>query len=117
MKKKGKNKFSVVKLVIFLCAVVFGVFVFSSSYSGQLEAKEKQAILEDLTDRYNQKVSENKEIKEVYELLKSIQNEDIQKIKADARYKEALTYIEKIARENYNYIKPGERVFVNITGE
>ena len=99
---KNKNKKKIRLLYIPLCIAVFAFVVFSAFtlISISNEIAKQTAVRDEL---YKQIAITEIEIDE----LKDIKN-----------YKgaERDDYIENIAREDLNYLKNGERVFINISG-
>lgn len=63
----------------------------------QIEISEKKETLAQVQAQYNEKIAENKELKKVIEGG----NED--------------EYIERIARDSLGYVKPGEKVYYDIS--
>ena len=99
---KNKNKKKIRLLYIPLCIAVFAFVVFSAFtlISISNEIAKQTAVLDEL----------NKQI--------SITEIEIDELKDIKNYKgaERDDYIENIAREDLNYLKNGERVFINISG-
>lgn len=63
----------------------------------QIEISEKKETLAQVQAQYNEKIAENKELEKVIEGG----NED--------------EYIERIARDSLGYVKPGEKVYYDIS--
>lgn len=63
----------------------------------QIEISEKKEALAQVQAQYNEKIAENKELEKVIEGG----NED--------------EYIERIARDSLGYVKPGEKVYYDIS--
>lgn len=63
----------------------------------QIEISEKKDTLAQVQAQYNEKIAENKELEKVLEGG----NED--------------EYIERIARDSLGYVKPGEKVYYDIS--
>lgn len=63
----------------------------------QIEISEKKETLAQVHAQYNEKIAENKELEKVIEGG----NED--------------EYIERIARDSLGYVKPGEKVYYDIS--
>ena len=100
--RKNKNKKKTRLLYIPLCIAIFAFVVFSAFtlISISNEIAKQTAVLDEL----------NKQI--------SITEIEIDELKDIKNYKgaERDDYIENIAREDLNYLKNGERVFINISG-
>ena len=100
--RKNKNKKKIRLLYIRLCIAVFAFVVFSAFIliSNSNEITKQRAVLDEL----------NKQI--------SITEIEIDELKDIKNYKgaERDDYIENIAREDLNYLKNGERVFINVSG-
>ncbi len=104
MSTNNKNKKHTVLLRnILLCTVIlffaiYSVVTLASLYS---EIGEKKGELEQI----NEKIS-----------IQEIKNDEMDKLynSSDEEFSE---YMEQIAREDLDFIKQGERVFVNVTGD
>ena len=100
--RKNKNKKKIRLLYIPLCIAVFAFVVFSAFtlISISNEIAKQTAVLDEL----------NKQI--------SITEIEIDELKDIKNYKgaERDDYIENIAREDLDYVKNGERVFINVSG-
>ena len=96
-KKKRNKKF----LLLYLALAAFLVYASFTIINQSIQIQEKK-------DEY-QKLEEQKAILE-------IKIEDLKKIK-NLKDSELRKYYENIAREDLDYIKNGERVFVNVSGE
>lgn len=100
--RKNKNKKKIRLLYIPLCIAVFAFVVFSAFtlISISNEIAKQTAVRDEL----------NKQI--------SITEIEIDELKDIKNYKgaERDDYIENIAREDLNYLKNGERVFINVSG-
>lgn len=100
--RKNRNKKKTRLLYIPLCIAVFAFVVFSAFtlITQSNEITKQRAVLDDL----------NKQI-EITEI-------EIEELKDIRNYKgeELDDYIENIAREDLNYLKNGERVFINVSG-
>lgn len=97
-KKKRRNK----KYILFYIAgFAFIVYASFTIISQGIEINHKRAELNELREQV-----------EVIE----IDNDYLEKV-SNLSGKEREEYIENIAREDYDYVKNGERVFVNISGD
>ena len=100
--RKNKNKKKTRLLYIPLCIAAFAFVVFSAFtlISISNEIAKQTAVLDEL----------NKQI--------SITEIEIDELKDIKNYKgaERDDYIENIAREDLDYLKNGERVFINVSG-
>lgn len=100
LRSKGRQKKRSVAGVLFKVAVVLAsVYLVFTFVSGQIQANAKQAELDALQAKVE---------------LQAEQNQELQRM-MDAGDQDA--YIERMAREKLRYAKPGERVFVDITGQ
>lgn len=98
LKKKRRNK----KYILFYIAgFAFIVYASFTIISQGIEINHKRAELNELREQV-----------EVIE----IDNDYLEKV-SNLSGKEREEYIENIAREDYDYVKNGERVFVNISGD
>lgn len=62
-----------------------------------MEIKERKDKVDELNAQYDQQVAENENLQDI------IDNSDKD------------SYIERVAREKLGYVKPGEKVYYNIT--
>lgn len=85
-----------------MCIAVFAFVVFSAFtlITQSSEITKQRAILDDLNKQIEITEIEIKELKDI----KNYQGEELD------------DYIENIAREDLNYLKNGERVFINVSG-
>jgi cell division protein DivIC len=96
-RKKRSKKF----LLLYVAVFGFAVYAAFTIINQNIEINNKKAQLEEL----------NKQI-EVIE----IQNDYLSDVK-NYTGKDLDDYIENIAREDLDYIKNGERVFINVSGD
>jgi len=104
MKKSVKiNKKSPYLKYFVLCAVVLVFAIYS---------------LVTLVSLYSQIGDKKGELKEINNkiAIQEIKNEDMNSL-YNSSDEEFAEYIEQIAREDLDYIRPGERVFVNVSGD
>lgn len=101
--KNKNNKHTVLLRNILLCTVIlfFAIYSVVTLVSLYSEIAQKKGELNEL----NQKIS-----------IQEIKNDEMDKL-YNSSDEEFAGYIEEIAREDMDYIKPGERVFVNVTGD
>ena len=97
-KKPLLNLRYVVLCVVVLVFAVYSVVTLIDLYS---QIGEKKSELEALNYEIEIQELKNKEMNDIYN-------------SSDEEFSE---YVEEIARENLDYIKEGERVFVNISGD
>lgn len=90
--KKRKNSF-LLTLGAFALVGYFAITLIQL----QIEISERKQVLSDVQSQYSQKLEENKELAKVIEGG----NED--------------EYIERIARDSLGYVKPGEKVYYDIS--
>lgn len=86
-----------------LCAVILVFAIYSL------------ITLVSLYSQIGQKKGELKEINNKI-AIQEIKNEDMNSL-YNSSDEEFAEYIEQIAREDLDYIRPGERVFVNVSGD
>lgn len=93
----GKRKAGfLIKLAVFaLC--VYGV---AALVNQQSQIAQKKSELEDLDQQISTQIRKNEEIRHIVESGKE-ENKD---------------YIERVARESLGFARPGERVFINTSG-
>lgn len=97
-KKPIKNLRYVVLCVVILFFAVYSVVTLVDLYS---QIGEKKKELEEINDEIKIQEIKNKEMDDLY----------------NSTDEEFSGYMERIAREELDYIKEGERVFVNISGD
>lgn len=85
-----------------MCIAVFAFVVFSAFtlITQNSEITKQRAVLDDLKKQIEITEIEIKELKDI----KNYKGEELD------------DYIENIAREDLNYLKNGERVFINVSG-
>ena len=88
-------------MLIALAAAAFLIYSLVSIIGIQSQIRERRAELDEL----------NEQIK-----VQEIKNEDIQKL-YDSTGSDFSALAEQIARDDLDYIKEGERVFVNVSGD
>lgn len=96
-KKKRSKKF----FILYIAAFAFLVYSSVTIINQSIEIKEKKEQLQELNDQL--KIVE----------IRNDYLEDIKNYSGD----ELDEYIENIAREDLDYVKNGERVFINISGD
>lgn len=104
MSTNNKNKKQTALLRnILLCTVIlfFAIYSVVTLVSLYSEIAQKKGELNNL----NEEIS-----------IQEIKNDEMDKL-YNSSNEEFSGYIEEIAREDMDYIKPGERVFVNVTGD
>ena len=100
--RKNRNKKKTRLLYIPLCIAIFAFVVFSAFtlITQSNEITKQRAVLDDLNKQIEITEIEIKELKDI----KNYKGEELD------------DYIENIAREDLNYLKNGERVFINVSG-
>lgn len=100
--RKNRNKKKTRLLYIPLCIAVFAFVVFSAFtlITQSSEINKQRAVLDDLNKQIEITKIEIKELKDI----RNYEGEELD------------DYIENIAREDLNYLKNGERVFINVSG-
>lgn len=97
--KKQKEKSSpAIKVLKFITTALVVLLIFAF-IDGQMQVSRMQRELDAAMQQVNQQKESNDE-------LRNLVNTGDQ----DA-------YIERVARERLGYVKPGERIFIDITGE
>ncbi len=102
-RKKGKRKRSKrSKRSIFLTIAisVFSAYVIAVFIGQQVQIGDKKEELATLTQQLQ---------------VQNLKNEEIKK-SLDTDTKDNSDYIERLARTGLDFVKPGERVFVNVAG-
>ena len=91
------------KRYILLYVTIFGFVLYSviTLVNQSIEISQKKQQLNDLQEQI---------------VVQEIKNDDINEVK-NYSDEQLDRYIERIARDDLDYIKDGERVFVNISGE
>ena len=101
MKKKKKSKTQtgpVVRLLKVITAV-FAVLLVVSFINGRMQVSRMERELQEV----NRQVEQQREANEELQRLMRTGDED--------------AYVERIAREKLGYARPGERIFIDITGK
>lgn len=99
LSEKGSNRLTrVLLIVLFVGVLIYSVITFATTQS-QLSEKRKE--LESI----------NKQIE-----IQEIKNEEMNKL-YNYSGDQLSDYIEQIARDELDYVKQGERVFVNVSGD
>lgn len=88
-------------IVLSLAAVAFLIYSLVSIIGIQSQIRERKAELDEL----NEKIT-----------VQEIKNDEMQKL-YDSTGSDFSALAEQIARDDLDYIKEGERVFVNVTGD
>lgn len=100
-KEKRKRRLSLSKLLLAMVTFVFLVYSAFTIISQSITVSQKKAQLADLNSQLQ---------------IQEILNEDIKSV-LDYDGEQNDEYMEQIARNELDYIKQGERVFVNISGD
>lgn len=88
-------------VLIAVAVVAFMVYAMVSIIGIQAQIRERRAELDGLKEQIK---------------VQEIKNEDIQKL-YDSTGSDFSALAEQIARDDLDYIKEGERVFVNVSGD
>lgn len=101
-KKDNKKSLSALRYIV-LCVVVLFFAVYSVVTLVNLYSRigDKKSELDAINDKIAIQEIKNEEMDELY----------------NSSDEEFSKYIEQIAREDLDYIKQGERVFVNVSGD
>ena len=98
-KQKNKQKNGPFMLFFKVAAAVFAVVLMVSLIGGRMQVSRMEKEEAAAVQRVQQQQQENEELR----ILMESGDED--------------AYIERIARERLGFARPGERIFVDITGE
>ncbi len=88
-------------VLLSLAAVAFLIYSMVSIIGIQAQIRERRAQLEELEEQIT---------------VQEIKNDEMQKL-YDSTGSDFSTLVEQIARDDLDYIREGERVFVNVSGE
>lgn len=88
-------------VLISLVAVAFVIYSVVSIVGLQGQIRERRAELDSIKDEITVQEIKNEEMNKMYNLSGDERSE----------------YIERIARDDLDYVKEGERVFVNVSGD
>ena len=98
--KRKRTKKSTRNIFLTVAVSVFAVYVVAVFISQQIQISGKKEELASMTQELQVQNMKNNEIK------KSL----------DANINDNSEYIERLARTGLDFVKPGERVFVNVAG-
>lgn len=98
---KPKRKRSKKYILLYLAAFAFAIYAAFTIISQSIKISDRKAELRSLQEELE---------------IVEIQNDYLDEIK-DYSGDELNEYIENIAREDLDYVKNGERVFINISGD
>lgn len=98
-KTKHRQKGGVHRLLLKVAMVGAALYLVATLVSGRLQVARMQQNLEDATAKTTQKMEENAALQKLMESG----DED--------------AYIERIAREKLGYVRPEERIFVDMSGQ
>lgn len=98
--KRKRTKRSKRNIFLTVAAAVFAVYVVAVFISQQIQISGKKEELASVTQELQ---------------VQNMKNNEIQK-SLDANINENKEYIERLARTGLDFVKPGERVFVNVAG-
>lgn len=103
-KKKEKFLFLPIKsahLILYIAIIGFVIYSAFTLVNISMEKSEKEKYLRELEGQIN---------------IQEIRNDDLGNI-YNYEGDELLEYAEEIAREELDYIKKGERIFINVSGD
>ena len=98
---EGKKKRSKGRIFLYLAIAAFLIYAVVFFIAQQVQISQKQNELAVLQEKLSVQTMQNDELKAAM----------------DAGMAENKEYIERMARKNLDYAKPGERIFVNISGD
>ncbi|MDD5952929.1 MAG: septum formation initiator family protein [Oscillospiraceae bacterium] len=98
---EGKKKRSKGKIILRIAIVAFLLYAVITFITQQVQIGQKESELTQLQQSLSVQNLKNAELKEAL----------------DAGLTKSNEYIERMARKNLDYSKPGERIFVNISGD
>ena len=98
---ENKTKRRLIYTLIGLIAAAFVVYSVVSIAGLQSQIRERRQELEAIKDEITVQEIKNEEMNKTYNLSGDERSE----------------YIERIARDDLDYVKEGERVFVNVSGD
>ena len=100
---KGRRRFPSRLAFVLIAVIAFAFMIYSvvSLVGIQSQINERRAELEEIKDQITVQEIKNEEMAKTYNLSD----------------KERSDYIEQIARDDLDYVKEGERVFVNVSGD
>ena len=96
IKQKKRKK----SILLRLAVLAFIAYIVVTLVNQQVQISEKKAQLQSMKEQIR---------------VQEIENEDLKRV-SDSDYAQNEDYIERVAREKLDYVKPGERVFINISG-
>lgn len=97
--RRGLSRFAFILLT--LAAFAFVIYSMVSLIGINAQIREKRAQLDEIREQILVQEIKNEEMSRTYNLSEE----------------ERSDYIEQIARDDLDYVKKGERVFVNISGD
>lgn len=97
--KKRKEKSSPAMKVLKFLATAFAVLLIFAFIDGRMQVSRMEQELAAATQEVEQQQENNEE-------LKNLMNTG-----------DEAAYIERVARERLGYVRPGERIFIDITGD
>lgn len=95
--KKGKKSFPAFLLKLAVAAAA--VYLVTTFIGGQLKVAAKQRELEEIAARVEQQAEVNRELQRMMDT------------------DDEWAYIERVAREKLGYVRPHERVYIDLTGQ
>lgn len=98
---EGKKRRSKGRIILRIAIAAFLIYAVISFISQQVQISQKESQLTQIQQQLSVQNLKNAELKDAL----------------DAGVGESSEYIERIARKNLDFAKPGERIFVNISGE
>ena len=96
--KKNRKKF---KILLYIAAAAVVVYIGITTISQQIQISQKEAQLAEIQQQLSVQNLRNDELKNAL----------------DAGLNASSEYIKRVARQSLDFAKPGERIFVNISGD
>ena len=98
---EGKKSRKKVKIFLYVAIAAFVIYVGITIISQQIQIGQKEAQLSEIQQKLSVQNLRNDELKEAM----------------DAGLNASSDYIKRVARQSLDFAKPGERIFVNISGD
>ena len=98
---EGKKNRKKVRIFLYIAAAAVVVYLIISIISQQVQIGQKEAQLAEIQQQLSVQNLRNDELKDAL----------------DAGLNASSDYIKRVARQSLDFAKPGERIFVNISGD
>ena len=98
---EGRKKRKKVRILLYILAAAFVIYAGIMIISQQIQISQKEAQLSEIQQKLSVQNLRNDELKDAL----------------DAGLNASSDYIKRIARQTLDFAKPGERIFVNISGD